>query len=309
MAEEAMTDADAAVAEGRLLVLGAGTMGAQIAQQAGLHGIDVDLFDTDGDRLVNACGENRRLLERRVEKGSLERDAAEAAIARVHVTEDLAAAARQSDWAIEAIPERVDLKREVFSALDRHLPPHAGIATNSSNIVSSRLADATQRPSQVLNMHFFHPVLVMDVCEVVRGPHTSERYALLGVAWARRMGRTPILIDQETDGFVVNRILGAASREAFSLLAAGVATAADIDTAVKLGLNWRMGPFELSDFSGLDTVLNVRADRAAQEGQEGDKRTVEILQRLVAAGRLGRKNGKGFYDWSTTPPTPLPLPE
>jgi 3-hydroxybutyryl-CoA dehydrogenase len=308
-----MTDAtapsDAEVADGRLLVLGAGTMGAQIAQQAGLSGVDVDLVDTDGEQLLRAVAENRRLIDGRVAKGKLERAEADAALARVHCTDDLAGAARRCAWAIEAVPERVDLKREVFTALDRYLPPQAGIATNSSNIVSSRLADATRRPAQVLNMHFFHPVLVMDVCEVVRGPHTSERYALLGVAWARRIGRTPVLIERETDGFVVNRVLGAASREAFALLADGVATPADIDTAVKLGLNWKMGPFELADFSGLDTVLNVRRDRAALEGNAGDQRTVELLERLVSAGRLGRKSGRGFYDWSTSPPAPLPLPE
>lgn len=295
--------------DGRLLVLGAGTMGAQIAQQAALHGVDVDLVDTVEEQLDRALTENRRLIERRVAKGALEATDAEAALARVHPVTELAVAAARCDWAIEAIVERVDAKREVFAELDRHLPAHAGIATNSSNIVSSRLADATRRPEQVLNMHYFHPVLVMDVCEVVRGPHTSAAYADLGVAWSRRMGRTPVLIERETDGFVVNRILGAASREAFTLLAGGVADAADIDTAVKLGLNWKMGPFELADFSGLDTVLNVRRDRAQTDGQEGDRTTVALLERLVAAGRLGRKSGRGFYDWSTTPPRPLPIDE
>lgn len=299
-----MTDA-----QGRLLVLGAGTMGAQIAQQAGLSGVEVDLVDSDGEQLARAVAENRRILERRVEKGRMTASDLEAAVGRVHVTDDLAAAARSADWAIEAVPERVDLKREVVAALDRHLPPHAGIASNSSNIVSSRLADATRRPAQVMNMHFFHPVLVMDVCEVVRGPHTSAEYADLGVAWARRIGRQPVLIEREVDGFVVNRVLGAASREAFTLLAEGVASVEDIDTAVRNGLNWPMGPFMLSDFSGLDTVLNVRRDRLEQEGREGDRHTVEILTRLVEAGRRGRKSGQGFYDWSTTPPTPLPLPD
>ena len=304
-----MADAEPDAAEGRLLVLGAGTMGAQIAQQAALHGVEVELVDSVAAQLDRALGENRRLLLGRVARGRLDAEAAEAALDRVHPTGDLAGAAASCDWAIEAIVERVRAKREVFAELDAHLPPHAGIATNSSNIRSSRLADATSRPAQVLNMHFFHPVLVMDVCEVVRGPHTSAEYAALGVAWSRRMGRTPVLIEKETDGFVVNRVLGAASREAFALLAGGVADAASIDTAVKLGLNWRMGPFELADFSGLDTVLNVRRDRAELEGAEGDRQTVALLERLVAAGRLGRKSGRGFYDWSTTPPTPLPLDE
>ena len=296
-------------ADGRLLVLGAGTMGAQIAQQAALSGVDVDLYDTSLDQLARAAAENRRLILRRVEKGRLDAAEAEAALARVTPTDDLASAAARSAWAIEAVPERLDLKREVFAALDRHLPAEAGIATNSSNIVSSRLADATGRPAQVMNMHFFHPVLVMDVCEVVRGPHTSAEYAERGVEWARRISRQPVLIEREVDGFVVNRVLGAASREAYTLLAEGVADVSDIDTAVTKGLNWPMGPFLLSDFSGLDTVLMIRRDRFELEGRAGDGHTVDILSRLVAAGRLGRKSGQGFYDWSTTPPTPLPLPD
>ncbi len=294
---------------GRLLVLGAGTMGRQIALQAALSGVDVDLVDVDEQQLAAALEEGRHHFSRRVEKGRITQEEMDSALARVATSTDLAASARRSDWAIEAIVERLDAKRDAFAALDRDLPPHAGIATNSSNIVSSRIADATSRPERCCNMHFFHPVLVMDVCEVVRGPHTSEETAQQAVAWSRRIGRTPVLIEREVDGFVVNRVLGAASREAYTLLAEGVASHEDIDTATRLGLNWPMGVFMLADFSGLDTVLNVRRDRLAQEGQAGDRATVDVLTRLVDAGRLGRKTGRGFYDWSTTPPTPLPLPE
>ena len=170
------------------------------------------------------------------------------------------------------------------------------------------LADATRRADRCCNMHFFHPVLVMDVCEVVKGSHTSAETAQRAVEWCRRIGRTPVLIEKEIDGFVVNRVLGAASREAFTLLHDGVASVEDIDAAVRNGLNWPMGPFELADFSGLDTVLRVRRDRFQQSAQPGDRATVEILERLVGDGRLGRKSGRGFYDYSTTPPTPLPLP-
>ena len=295
--------------EERLLVLGSGTMGSQIAQQAALNGVDVDLVDVSVEQLDRAVTQNRELLMRRVERGRLESQRAIEALARVNASTDLAAAAAGAGWAIEAIVEQVDAKRAAFAELDRHLPPSAGIATNSSNIVSSRLADATQRPDKVCNMHFFHPVLVMDVCEVVRGPHTSDGTAQQAMEWSRRIGRTPVLIEREIDGFVVNRILGAASREAFSLLTDGVAGVEDIDAAVRLGLNWPMGPFQLADFSGLDTVLNVRRDRWQQSGERGDKATVDLLERLVDAGRLGRKSGRGFYDWSTTPPAPLPLPE
>lgn len=296
-------------ADGRLLVLGAGTMGAQIAQQAALHGVDVDLVDVSRDQLDRAVAQNRKLLDGRVAKGKLEAAAAEIALARVQAGDDLPAAAARCSWAIEAIVEQVDAKRAAFAELDRHLPAAAGIATNSSTIVSSRLASATRRPDRVCNMHFFHPVLVMDVCEVVRNPDTSDQTVRDAVAWCGRMQRTAVVIEKEIDGFVVNRILGAASREAFSLLTGGFATFEDIDTAVRAGLNWPMGPFLLADFSGLDTVLNVRRDRMSRGSTAGDVAAVELLEKLVAAGRVGRKAGRGFYDWSTTPPTPLPLPD
>jgi 3-hydroxybutyryl-CoA dehydrogenase len=292
-----------------LLVLGAGTMGAQIAQQAALHGVEVDLVDVSREQLERGTAQNRRLLEGRVAKGKLAADEAEAALLRVHPGDDLPSIAPGCAWAIEAIVEQVDVKRRAFSELDRALPEEAGIATNSSTIVSSRLASATRRPERVCNMHFFHPVLVMDVCEVVRNPRTTDDTVQDAVDWCARIGRQAVVIEKEIDGFVVNRILGAASREAFSLLTGGFASFEDIDTAVKAGLNWPMGPFQLADFSGLDTVLNVRRDRAGRDAGGGDRATVELLEKLVGAGRLGRKSGRGFYDWSTTPPTPLPLPD
>ncbi len=296
-------------AEGRLLVLGAGTMGAQIAQQAALHGVEVNLVDVDRDQLDRALAQNRSLLERRVEKGRMDGHLAQAALSRVHASDDLPAVAPHCSWAIEAIVEQVDAKRSAFAELDRALPDGAGIATNSSTIVSSRLASATGRPERVCNMHFFHPVLVMDVCEVVRNAQTSDQTVHDAVEWCIRMQRHPVVIEKEIDGFVVNRILGAASREAFTLLTGGFASFQDIDTAVRAGLNWPMGPFMLADFSGLDTVLNVRRDRAARSADPGDRAAVELLEKLVAAGRTGRKAGRGFYDWSTTPPTPLALPD
>jgi 3-hydroxybutyryl-CoA dehydrogenase len=296
-------------ANGRLLVVGAGTMGAQIAQQAALHSIDVALVDVNREVLERAMTSNRKWLDRRVEKGKLDRDEADAATRGVTAMTDLATAASGSAWAIEAVVEIASVKREVFAALDAHLPADAGIATNSSNIVVSRLADATRRPELCCNMHFFHPVLVMDLCEVVRGPQTSDETCARAVAWSRRMGRTPIVVEKEIDGFIVNRILGSASREAFSLLQGGVASAEDIDVAVRKGLNWPMGPFSLADFSGLDTVLTIRRDRMERDHAPGDVATVAILERMVAAGRLGRKSGRGFYDYAVDPPAPLPLPD
>jgi 3-hydroxybutyryl-CoA dehydrogenase len=295
--------------EGKLLVLGAGTMGAQIAQQAALHGVEVALVDVDAAQLQRAVESNRGHLQRRVERGRLDAGEAESSLARVRTGTDVAAAAPGCTWAIEAIVEDASAKRRAFALLDRHLEPEAGIASNSSNIVISRLADATNRADRCCNMHFFHPVLVMDLCEVVRGPQTSDETMRRAVAWCRRMGRTPVVIEREIDGFVVNRILGAYSREAFLLLTEGVASVADIDTAARAGLNWPLGPFQLADLSGIDTVLNVRRDRMLREHQAGDTATVAVLERMVAAGRLGRKSGRGFYDYSSNPPAPLPLPE
>jgi 3-hydroxybutyryl-CoA dehydrogenase len=291
----------------RLLVLGAGTMGAQIALQAALSGVDVDLVDVSATQLERGVTANRTQLDRRVARGRLAADDAEAALGRVTASADVAAAAAACGWAIEAIVEDADAKRAAFAELDRHLPRGAGIASNSSNIVISRLADATTRPELCCNMHFFHPVLVMDLCEVVRGPRTAESTVTRAVEWARRIGRTPIVVEEEVDGFIVNRVLGAASGEAFSLLDEGVARVEDIDLAVRNGLGWPMGPFQLADFSGLDVVLGVRRDRQRRGGGSDDA-TVRILQRLVDAGRLGRKSGSGFYDYSGDEPSPLPLP-
>jgi 3-hydroxybutyryl-CoA dehydrogenase len=291
-----------------LLVLGAGTMGAQIAQQAALQGVPVQLVDVSQEQLHRAVAENFGHLERSVAKGRITNAEATAALDRVVTTTHLADAASSASWAIEAIVEDLRAKRQVFAELDTHLPPDAGIASNSSNIVVSRLATATKRPQLCCNMHFFHPVLVMDLCEIAPGPDTAEETIAQAIRWAERMRRRPILLRHEVDGFLVNRVLGAATREAFTLLDAGVASFMDIDAAVAAGLRWPLGPFQLCDFNGIDTVLGVRRDRLAREHHEGDAATVRVLEQLVEAGRLGRKSGRGFYDYATTPPTPIALP-
>jgi 3-hydroxybutyryl-CoA dehydrogenase len=282
-------------------------MGAQIAQQAALHGVPVSLVDVSPDQLARAIATNRGHLARSVSKGRLDAGAADEAIARVETTTDLAAAAANADWAIEAIIEDESTKRTAFSSLDAHLPSHAGIASNSSNIVVSRLASATRRPELCCNMHFFHPVLVMDLCEISRGPETSDSTVARARAWAGRMHRTAVMIEEEIDGFIVNRLLGSVTREAFTLVARGVASFSDVDIAVRAGLRWPLGPFELCDFNGLDTVLGVRRDRLERERHPGDQATVDVLEALVENGRLGRKAGRGFYDYASDPPSPIPL--
>ena len=278
----------------RLAVVGAGSMGAQIAQQAALHGIDVVLHDQGEDHLRKARASNQGHIARRVEKGRLSEEKAREALERVRETTDLREAAREADFVIEAVFEDLDVKRSIFHDLDELAPAHAVLASNSSTIGISKIADATRRPDRCLNMHFFYPVLVMDLVEVVRGPQTSDETMERGMALAREMGRTPVLLKKEIDGFIVNRILHAATQEAYRLLDADVASFEDIDAAVEKGLNWPMGPFRLGDFSGLDVTYNARLHMYRSTGDERYRPSPQ-LEAKVKAGKLGRKTGEGWY--------------
>ena len=278
----------------RLAVVGAGSMGAQIAQQAALHGIDAVLHDQDEDQLRKARASNQGHIARRVEKGRLSEEKAREALERVRGTTDLREAAREADFVIEAVFEDLDVKRSIFHDLDELAPAHAVLASNSSTIGISKIADATRRPDRCLNMHFFYPVLVMDLVEVVRGPQTSDETIERGMALAREMGRTPVLLKKEIDGFIVNRILHAATQEAYRLLDADVASFEDIDAAVEKGLNWPMGPFRLGDFSGLDVTYNARLHMYRSTGDERYRPSPQ-LEAKVKAGKLGRKTGEGWY--------------
>jgi len=280
----------------KLAVIGAGSMGAQIAQQAALHGIDVVLQDNDPEQLRKARESNRGHLRRKVEKGRLTERDAKIAIDRVHVTADLEEAARDADFVIEAVFEDVRVKRAIFAELDRIAARDAVLASNSSTISISKIADVTTRPARCLNMHFFYPVLVMDLVEIVRGPQTSDDAVDRAMELARSMGRTPVLLNKEIDGFIVNRILHVATQEAYRLLDAGVASFEDIDTAVEKGLNWPMGPFRLGDFSGLDVTYNARLHMYRVTGDERYRPSPQ-LEAKVKAGKLGRKTGEGWYTY------------
>lgn len=269
-------------------------MGAQIAQQAALSGLEVRLQDVSADQLDRALASNRALLLRRSEKGRLAPAELEAALARVRPTRDLAEAVADVDLVIEAIVEEVEPKRQVFAALDRLAPAHAILATNSSTMGISELAGATGRPENCCNMHFFYPPLVMDLVEVVKGPQTSDETVERAVAYAREMGRTPVVLRKEIGGFIVNRILHQASQEAYRLLDAGVASFQDIDTAVEKGLRWPLGPFRLGDLTGLDVTYNARKHMHETTGDES-YRPSPSLEAKVRAGELGRKTGRGWY--------------
>ncbi|GAC1644338.1 MAG: 3-hydroxyacyl-CoA dehydrogenase family protein [Candidatus Dormibacteraceae bacterium] len=279
----------------RVLVIGAGTMGSQIALQTALSGrYDVTLVDSMPGQLERAGTQNRRLMDRAVEKGRLTEGAAAAALGRIEPSDDLVSAAQSADLVIEAVIEDFDAKKEVFESLGKHTRKEAILASNSSTIAISRLAEITGRPEQCCNMHFFHPVTVMQLCEVVRGPKTTDKTVATAMEFVRTIDRTPVLLQKEIWGFIVNRILFAASEEAMRLLEGGYASAEDIDTAVQKGLNWPMGPFHLLDFSGLDIFYGALKDRHRQgEGTDAP----EVLRKLVEAGHLGKKTGKGFFDY------------
>jgi 3-hydroxybutyryl-CoA dehydrogenase len=278
----------------KVAVIGAGSMGAQIAQQAALHGIDVSLQDKDQSQLLKARESNRGHLARRVDKGRLSQHDADAAVNRVRLATDLGEAVGDADFVIEAVFEDLELKRAIFRDLDLQAPPEAVLASNSSTMGISEIAAESQRPQRCLNMHFFFPVLVMDLVEIVRGPRTSDTTVDRAIALAREMGRTPVVLNKEIDGFIVNRVLHAATQEAYRLLDAGVASFEDIDTAVEKGLNWPMGPFRLGDFSGLDVTYYARKHMYEVTGDQRYRPSPQ-LEAKVKEGKLGRKTGEGWY--------------
>jgi 3-hydroxybutyryl-CoA dehydrogenase len=269
-------------------------MGAQIAQQAALHGLEVRLHDESDEQLRKATESNRGHLLRRVEKGRLGQDDMDAALRRVHPIGALEEAVHGADFVIEAVFEDLEVKRAIFSDLDRLAASNAVLASNSSTIGISKIASSTARADHCVNMHFFYPVLVMDLVEVVRGPATSNETVARAMAVAREMGRTAVLLNKEIDGFIVNRILYAATQEAYRLLDAEVATFEDIDIAVEKGLHWPLGPFRLGDFSGLDVTYKARLHMFEATGDERYRPSPQ-LEAKVNARKLGRKTGEGWY--------------
>ncbi len=279
-----------------VLVVGAGTMGSQIGMTCALSGFDATVTDVDDAALDRAVSQLRQRLSRDVEKGRRSPADVDAAFGRVRFSTDLGAAAARADYVIEAAVEKLDVKRRIFAELDAAAPPHAILATNSSTIVSSRLADATRRPDRVCNLHFFNPALVMTCVEVVRGPATSDATVQTSVEFARRLGKTPVLLQREIPGFIANRILNAVRDEAIFLLEHGVASVPDIDTACRTALGYPMGPFELMDLTGIDIGYLTKQDRFAETGDPRDRPSRSVTA-LVERGELGRKTGRGWYDY------------
>lgn len=280
-----------------ICVVGAGNMGHQIALSAALAGYKVACTDVDGAILKKAESFADTYLPERVAKGKLSEDDAKAARSRISFTDDLNMAAGDADLVIEAVIEKLDIKRKLFAQLDRICPPHAILATNSSYIVSSKIADATGRPEKICNMHFFNPALVNKLVEVVKGPHTSEDTVNAVMEVCRKIGKTPVLLQKEIYGFLVNRIVSAIKNEAIYLYDMGVASYEDIDLAVANALGHPMGPFRLMDLTGIDLTYHIGVERYQETGDPRYKPSPVIVEKYLKK-EWGRKTGKGFYDYS-----------
>jgi len=276
-------------------VIGAGTMGAGIAHVAATAGLAVQLFDAIAGAAAAGLGRIEKNLAKGVELGKLTAADRDAALARIRPCDDLAAACAGTDCAIEAVPEVIDLKREIFAAVDRAAPAHALLATNTSSLPVGGLAASVRDPGRLVGIHFFNPVHLMKLVEVVRHARSDAAAVALAVALAEKLGKTAITV-ADSPGFASSRLGLVIGLEAMRMVEQGVASAADIDTAMKLGYGHPMGPLELTDLVGLDVRLGIAEYLQAALGPAFTPPAV--LREKVAAGKLGKKTGEGFYRWS-----------
>jgi len=278
-----------------ILVVGAGTMGRGIAQVAAASGFDVRLHDTTEELVRRGLDGIAATLDDGIRRGKVTPEQKAQTLGRIVARPDLVAGALDVDAAIEAAPESLELKREIFAALGRLAPQTALLASNTSSLPIGRIAEAATLPSRVVGLHFFNPVHLMALVEVVRAEATSEESVARAVALGRAMGKEPIVV-RDMPGFASSRLGVALGLEAMRMLEQGVASAEDIDKAMTLGYRHPMGPLRLTDLVGLDVRLAIAEHLERELGSEAF-RPPAILRRLVAEGRLGKKTGRGFYDW------------
>jgi len=279
----------------KVAVLGAGTMGHGIAQIIAMAGCIVSIRDIEDRFLENALARIKKSLEKLSAKGKL-KETPDAVLSRIKPTTDLKQAVNDADLIIEAVPENLNIKKTVLTEASEYAPEECIIASNTSTISITQLAEFTKNPENFLGVHFFNPPVIMKLVEITKGFKTSDSTIKKVISFIQTLGKEPVLVEKDSAGFIVNRILMGALNEAANMLWEGIGTVESIDKAVKLGLNWPMGPFELMDFIGLDVVLAIAE---VLQKEFGDKYTPSpVLKQMVRAGLLGRKSGKGFYDYT-----------
>jgi 3-hydroxybutyryl-CoA dehydrogenase len=278
----------------QIAVIGSGTMGRGIAYLAAVAGYDTVVFDVEAGALDAAKASIASTLRKGVEKGKVTEDAARDALERLHLVSDLEPAVREADLVIEAVPENFELKRDLFAQADLFCSESTILASNTSSISITQLADHVERREQFIGLHFFNPPHVMKLIEIVRGERTSNETTDAVRAVAEKMGKTPIIV-RDSPGFATSRLGVAIGLEAIRMLEEGVASAEDIDRAMELGYNHPMGPLRLTDLVGLDVRLGIAEYLAATLGPRFEP--PQLLRDLVAQGKLGRKTGQGFYEW------------
>lgn len=276
-------------------VVGAGLMGSGIAQVAAQAGWDVVLRDVSDDATARGVAAIEKSLDRFVSKETLSRDDADAALARITTTTDLDAVA-DAELVVEAVFEDLDVKTGLFSELDRTCGDGTVLATNTSAIPITKIAAATKRPESVVGTHFFSPVPMMQLCELVRGYKTSDETLARARSFAEGVGKTCIVVNRDVAGFVTTRLIAALIVEAVNLVESGVATAEDVDTGCRLGFGHPMGPLASADLIGIDVLLKA-AENIYGETREHKFAPPAVVARMAAAGDLGRKTGQGFYTY------------
>ncbi|MCA8938332.1 MAG: 3-hydroxyacyl-CoA dehydrogenase family protein [Planctomycetes bacterium] len=280
----------------RICVIGAGTMGHGIAHVAAAAGFETRLFDIKQEFVDSGLAKIRANLDKGVEKGKVSPEDREAALANLRGSADLAEAAANADLIIEAVPEKPELKHDVYSKLQAVVPQHCVFASNTSSLSIAKLAAATDRADRFIGMHFFNPVHIMALLEIVIADSTSESTLQLAKAVGERMGKTNIVV-KDFPGFATSRLGVVLGLEAMRMVEQGVASPADIDTAMELGYRHPMGPLRLTDLVGLDVRLGI-AEYLHKELESAAFAPPQILKDMVAGGKLGKKSGQGFYTWN-----------